>query len=426
MTFGISRDQGDFEWAGNSLSAIFAQRKNLFSPRMWLLIFDVIRFNQFAVDILTDEEESENDITKSTETIKLDRSESIGEYLDRNHYSQTFRDDYLIPMTACIWSTTPDKVSLHFPAVTLVRFLWNHHLLSTLSHRPDWLTIPGGSKQYLDAVMEDFPHDHVHKKSKVTAVKPLNGHVALTVNGIEETFDHVILATHGDDALKIIKSSANQQEIDILSGFETNKNLAILHSDLSLMPQRRETWSAWNFITESPYPPSNTKNVSKICLTYSMNILQHLPEKKYGPVLVTLNPLFTPNPKFVQGIWEYAHPLYNSKAVKSQARLPEIQNTRGISYCGAWTKYGFHEDGFSSGISVAMNHLGAKLPFEFVDSTFSRGRAPTLTLSNRLARVILLVVHVTLLACSMLWDGLLRSLDRRLTARRVGKSVKSH
>ena len=418
MTFGISRDQGKFEWAGNSLSAIFAQRKNLFNPKMWLLMFDIMRFNQFAVDMLVDEDQSEINLTRPKGTIKPDTTESIGEYLDRNHYSQSFRDDYLIPMTACIWSTTPDKVSLHFPAVTLVRFLWNHHLLSTLSQRPDWLTIPGGSKQYIDTVMKDYPQDCIHMNSRVTAIRSSKGHVALTVNGSEETFDHVILATHGDEALKIIRSSASQREIDILSGFETNKNLAILHSDLSLMPQRRETWSAWNFITESPYPPSNTKNVSKICLTYSMNILQHLPEKKYGPVLVTLNPLFTPDPKFVQGIWEYAHPSYNPRAIHSQTRLPEIQNTRQISYCGAWTKYGFHEDGFSSGLSVAEHHLGAKLPFAFVDSTFSRGRAPTLTLKNQLARIVLLVVHLILLACSMLWDGLLQRVDGHLSSRR--------
>ena len=421
MTFGITRDQGQFEWAGNSLFSIFAQKRNIFNPKMWRLLFDIIRFNEFAVDILAQGGEPENDSTTEIEVLKQSpkTTESVGEYLDRGEYSQTFRDDYLIPMTACIWSTTPDKVSLHFPIITLVRFLWNHHLLNTLSKRPDWLTIPGGTKQYIDALLSDFPKQQIHLTTKVTGARSTeDGQVVIIVNGSEEVFDHVILATHGNQARQIVESSATQEETNILSGFETNKNIAILHSDLSLMPKRRVTWSAWNFVTESPFPPSDTKNISKICLTYCMNILQHLPEERYGPVLVTLNPLYAPDPRLVQGIWEYSHPLYNSRAIQSQAVLPRIQNTRGISYCGAWTKYGFHEDGFSSGLAVAINHLGGKIPFDFVDSTFSRGRAPELTWRNHIVRIILLIIHVWLLATSVALKTFVDIIDRRVATRR--------
>lgn len=165
------------------------------------------------------------------------------------------------------------------------------------------------------------------------------------------------------------------------------------------MPKRKVAWSAWNYLTETPDDSSKTSNIDKVSLTYWMNLLQHIPESPFGTVLVTLNPLSPPDPRLVQGIWEYAHPLYNSAAIRSQKLLANIQNTRGISYAGAWTKYGFHEDGFSSGISVAMNHLGAKLPFEFVDSTYSRGTKPEPSTQRLFVRMIveLIVVIITFL-----------------------------
>ena len=421
MTFGVSRDQGRFEWAGTSLSAVFAQKRNLFSPRMWRLIFDIIRFNQFALDVLAEDNESEHDPTQNSNGKAPPSAgyESIGDYLDRGGYSQTFRDDYLLPMTAAVWSTSPDKCSLHFPAVTLIRFLWNHHLLNTLSQRPDWMTIPGGTKRYIDAVLSDFPKDRIHTNSKVTGVTLTKaGSVLLTVNGAEQTFDHVILATHGDQALEILQPVATKEEVDILSGFQTNRNIAVLHSDLSLMPRRRVAWSSWNYITESPFPPTRQGNVSNVCLTYWMNLLQHIPEKKYGPILVTLNPLEMPDPRLAQGIWEYSHPLYNSAAIRSQKLLPRIQNSRNISYCGAWTKYGFHEDGFSSGLAAAMNHLGAELPFEFVDSTFSRGRRPVLTSKNHLARLCILAIYIVILVIERFLASISSAIDKRVAKKR--------
>lgn len=420
MTFGVSRDEGKFEWAGTSLSAVFAQRKNLCSFRMWRLIFDIIRFNQFAIDLLQEEDESEDDPTTNRgKGSSRPRQESIGEYLDRNAYSQTFRDDYLIPMTAAVWSTSPDKCSLQFPAITLVRFMWNHHLLSTVSKRPDWMTIPGGSSQYLRKVLQDVPDNQIHMSSKVTAVTPLkNGSVTLTCNNHHSTYDHVILACHGDQALEIMRPCATEQEVEILSGFQTSRNVAVLHSDLSLMPRRRTAWSAWNYITESPFPPTGDGNIAKVCLTYWMNDLQHISEDEYGSVLVTLNPLKMPDPRLSKGIWEYAHPLYNADAIRSQKLLSRIQNTRGISYCGAWTKYGFHEDGFSSGLAAAQNHLGAKLPFEFVDSTFSRGRRPTIGLKLRLIRSIVALIQLLIVTALHQYASILARLDAHVAKRR--------
>lgn len=158
------------------------------------------------------------------------------------------------------------------------------------------------------------------------------------------------------------------------------------------MPTRRLTWSSWNYITKSPSPDK----LPSVCLTYWMNLLQHIPMSKFGPILVTLNPLHAPKASLTQGQWTYNHPLYNAAAIRSQNQLPRIQNTRGISYAGAWTKYGFHEDGFSSGLEVAVEHLGAKLPFEFVDSTFSRGRRPVLGWGDCAVRGLIYLVSVVI------------------------------
>ncbi|KAK3946217.1 amine oxidase [Diplogelasinospora grovesii] len=396
MTFAVSRDQGLFEWAGTSLDAVFCQRGNIFSPRMWRMIFDIIRFNQSALDVLIADETESQSASDTVNSVKSE--ETIGEYLEREGYSEAFRDDYLIPMTAAVWSTSPDKCTLEFPAVTLIRFLWNHHLLSTVAARPAWLTIPEGSKSYIDAVMKGFPSNHLFLNTKVKSLtNDADGRVRLHLeNGKTAVYDHVILATHGDQAYSIIHDSATEDELDIMSNFRTSENKAVLHSDLSQMPESRKAWSSWNYMTKSS-PLTGRGNIDQVSLTYNMNILQHIPTSAFGDVLVTLNPLHEPDPKTVQGRFTYAHALYTPAAIRAQQRLPEIQNTRGISYAGAWTKYGFHEDGFSSGLHVAKEHLGARLPFEFKDSTYSRGKRPELGMADRLLRLWIFAVQLLLI-----------------------------
>ena len=240
MTFGVSRDQGLFEWSGTSLSSIFAQKANILKPRMWHMIFDILRFNQFALDLLSEKDESEEDPTGAGGAVSdadgPQHQESVGKYLDRERYSKGFRDDYLIPMTACVWSTRPDKCSLEFPVVTLVRFLWNHHLLSSISARPEWMTIPGGSQKYIGAVLSDFPSQFIHLKTKIDklVVKENNQIDLHTKDGATSTFDHVVLASHGNQALDIVREAATDEEREVLSGFKTSTNTAVLHSDTSV------------------------------------------------------------------------------------------------------------------------------------------------------------------------------------------------
>ncbi len=272
---------------------------------------------------------------------------------------------------------------------------WNHHNLSTVASRPEWLTLTEGSRSYIDAVIRDFPSDRIFINKAVRTVKNNDdGRVVLSLQGgQEETFDHVIIATHGDQALELLGAEATAQERDVLSCFKTSRNEVVLHSDLTHMPKRRKAWCSWNFMTLSPHADTFNDTVS---LTYYMNTLQHIPHDQFGHVLVTLNPLREPDPALTQGRFVYSHPLYTSKAVEAQKRLGHIQNKRGISYAGAWTNYGFHEDGFSSGLKVAQDHLGARLPFDLVDASFSRGKMPKLGISDYLLRMFIILIQWTI------------------------------
>lgn len=243
--------------------------------------------------------------------------------------------------------------------------------------------------------MKGFPPNHLFLNTSVRHItNDHKGRVLLHLeNGKTEVFDHVILATHGDQALSIVKPSATPEETSILSCFQTTHNEAVLHSDITHMPARQKTWSSWNYMTLSS-PTTGKANTGKVSLTYNMNILQHIPRHPFGDVLVTLNPLHPPRRDKIHSRFFYTHPLYTPAAVRAQKFLRNIQNKRGISYAGAWTKYGFHEDGFSSGLYAAQEHLGAKLPFEFKDSTYSRGLRPHLSLVDHFLRLIILLVQV--------------------------------
>ncbi|KAF1951115.1 amine oxidase-like protein [Byssothecium circinans] len=388
MTFGISRDNGAFEWSGTSLSALFAQPTNALKPTFWRMIFDIIRFNLFSLDLLASPSNPSSTLT-------------IGEYLEKKGYSDAFRDDYLIPMTACVWSTGPDKCALEFPALTLVRFMWNHHLLSTVAERPPWLTIEGGSKRYIDAVLRECKDAVIHLATPIESLKRKDGKVALKLGGMDsggiEVFDEVVLACHGDQARWIVGDAATLEEREILSAFETTPNTAYLHSDLSLMPLRQSAWSSWNYLTHSQpqSKPANSTSgaLQTVSLTYNMNILQSLSTAAFGDVLVTLNPETPPSPSLTQAAYEYRHPLYNARMVAAQEDLEMIQGKRGVWYAGAWTGYGFHEDGFASGMRVGLRLRGS-VPWEAKNAKFSRGTAPIRGWKDYVVRAIVVVLQL--------------------------------
>ncbi|KAK4688090.1 uncharacterized protein P7C73_g2028, partial [Tremellales sp. Uapishka_1] len=364
MTFAISRDQGVFEWAGEGLGGVFCQLGNVFNPRLYRMIFDILRFNLFALDLLKSEEG------------KVGRELSIGEYLDREGYGDGFKEDYLLPMTAAIWSTPADKAALDFPALTLIRFFHNHHLLQ-LTGKPKWLTVKGGSKKYVDAVLSKLPRENLHLNTEIVSVSSHAEGVTLEeASGVRHVYDHVILATHSDTTLDMLRrgGGVTSEEEKILSPCQWSTNEAVLHWDEKLMPIRRRAYSAWNYLTSTSAPASKPKttssNVDTVSLTYDMNILQHLPEEKHGLVLVTLNPITPVDESKVIGKWTYHHPMFSNQSVAAQKLLPTIQNTRNISYGGAWTSYGFHEDGFTSGMRIATSApFNAVPPFPLKPAT---------------------------------------------------------
>ncbi|KAF7308430.1 Amino-oxidase domain-containing protein [Mycena chlorophos] len=360
MTFSVTRDGGAFEWAGNNLLTVFCQPYRLLDPQMWRLVYDVLRFNAFARSILWEKED-----------LGAGKEMSIGEYLEREGYSEAFKDNYLIPMTACIWSTPPEKCALDFPARTLIQFLSNHHLLQ-ITGKPSWLTIKGGSREYVNKILSQLPKSQLHLSTPIISASTQEGTSAVqltTMDGESQVFDHVIFACHSDTTLGILRAGEGMtaDEERILGMFQWNRNEAVLHSDVSLMPRSRLAWTCWNYLTRTVLDAQGRRkaNSDEVSLTYGMNDLQHISEKKHGPVLVTLNPPFEPREGTLAGRWKYDHPVLDANAVRAQKLMRTIQRTRGISYAGAWLKYGFHEDAFASGLDAARHIIPAhSLPFE--------------------------------------------------------------
>lgn len=404
MSFSVTRflgGYGGFEWAGGSVGALFCQTSNLLNPGHWRMVWDIIRFNQQSVDYLRTSKQSEKEGGTKKE-------QSIGEWLDKRGYSTSFRKNYLIPMTASIWSTAPETALNSFPALTLLRFMHNHHLLQILD-RPQWLTIKNGSHFYVDRIMSKLPAERLHQgkeKGQVVAAwldAKSAKWVIKTADGKEhKAWDRVIFASHADQTVKILsqghalgnggEGEGLREAVRVLSRFGFSENSAILHADVRLMPRRREAWSAWNFLAETIpssctagingsahdgkqiTPTTQPQDVDRVSLTYWMNLLQSLPEEKFGPVLVTLNPTtdplspYTPRPELVLKRQAYTHPIYTPDSVLAQKALRGLQGVQGAYFAGAWTNYGFHEDGFSSGLRAAEGIEGVYLPFEIKDA----------------------------------------------------------
>ncbi|KXN85415.1 hypothetical protein AN958_11354 [Leucoagaricus sp. SymC.cos] len=370
MTFSVSRDSGAFEWAGKNPFTVFCQPSRLFDSSMWRMLYDVFRFNACSLRFIQRPGE---------------RQRSIGQYLREEGYSNAFKDNYLIPMTAAIWSTPPDRCFDDFPAQTLIQFMYNHSLLQ-ITGKPKWLTICGGSHRYVNQILGRLPKSQLHLSSRINCVSSISKQGAgrrkleiVTDNDEKYVYDHVIFACHSDEALRILQASDDirNEEERILGSFEWNKNEVVLHSDPELMPKSRMAWSCWNYLTYSDgHDKANIDRVSFLMVFIDgMNSLQHIPEDKYGPVLATLNP--PPEIQIdeckVQGRWKYEHPVLGDKAVKAQQQMYGIQNKRSISYAGAYLKYGFHEDGFTSGLlaacSIEDEDLYERINQQFTSST---------------------------------------------------------
>ena len=322
MSFSVKDSQKDFEYNGTNLNALFAQRKNLISPTFYKMIKEILRFNKNSTLLLKDNEEI-----------------SLGEYLDREAYSDFFKKYYILPMGSAIWSSDV-KTMMTFPAKFFVRFFDNHGMLN-INDRPQWLTITGGSINYVKKLISPF-EKKIKLNSQIKSVERKNDHVAIQFHDRTERFDWVFFACHSDEALKLIKSPT-QDEKNVLKAIPYKDNEVILHFDERFMPRRKLAWAAWNYhVAEDSSSP--------VSLTYNMNILQNL--KTNVPVLVTLNPQEKIDKHKIIKKLSYAHPQYSLKSIEAQSKHHLISGVNRTSFAGAYWGNGFHEDGVKSAIDA--------------------------------------------------------------------------
>lgn len=334
MSFSVKLPLGEqpgarvLEWAGSNLDTVFAQRGNLLRPRFLSMVRDILRFNRQATALALGGQMPQM---------------PLGYFLDLHGYSAQFRAWYLLPMAACIWSCPSDQM-LEFPVATFIRFCHNHGLLQ-VSDRPQWRTVRGGSRNYVNKLLAAIPQKRL--ATPVTGVSrgPAAGARSVRVHTAAgtEQFDHAVLACHSDQSLALL-GDASADERAVLEAVRYQPNRAILHTDASCLPRSRKAWSAWNY-------QSNAAPTPQVCVHYLLNQLQPLPFST--PVIVSLNPLDQPDPATVLASFDYAHPVFDAGAVAAQARLATFQGARNTWFAGAWTGYGFHEDGLKSGLAVA-------------------------------------------------------------------------
>ena len=326
MSFGVSINKGWLEYGTQSLFNIFAQKKNLVRPAFWSMISDILTFNKQAASYL------EKDLTVS-----------LGDCLDELGMGPWFREYYLLAMGGAIWST-PASGMLDFPAATFIRFFENHGLLTVADH-PQWYTVKGGSREYVKRLSQPFL-DKVKLNTGVKSISRRSGGVTVEdTKGDTHHFDDVVFACHADQALAMI-TDANSEEKRILSAFAYQPNRAVLHSDLSFMPKNKEAWASWVYLADE-----QSGSGTGVSLSYWMNNLQPLPTKQ--TVIVTLNPGHEPDPALVYDDHHFEHPVFDAAAIRSQSEITTLQGQNHLWFCGAYQRYGFHEDGLLSAVTMA-------------------------------------------------------------------------
>ena len=340
MSFGVSADDGRFEYSGGTLTGLVGQFSNIFNPRFWRMLREINRFYSTAPE-------------------KLLRGEfegkTLGDVLEAGKYSDAFQRDHLLPMAAAIWSGTVEGMR-DYPAASFARFFVNHGLFN-YTDRPQWRTVMGGSRNYVEKISQAFESRTGAGVRKVE--RTANGVEITDMSGHKDTFDRIVMATHADNTLSML-SDADDMERQLLSPFKYQKNLAVLHNDIKLMPKRRRVWSSWNYLARPSQDASLSKDMS-VCVTYWMNNLQHLDERH--PLFVTLNPVQPPDPECVFKSFEYDHPLFDNNTDKAQQELWQLQGHRNTWYCGSYFGAGFHEDGLQSGLWAAENAGDVRRPW---------------------------------------------------------------
>jgi uncharacterized protein len=327
MGFSVHDHDSGLEYSGTNLDTLFAQRSNLLSPKFLSMVRGILRFNKEAIADL--------------ESGKLTEDETLGSYLQRNGYSESFRRDYLIAMGSAIWSADCQTM-MAFPVSFFIRFFKNHGLLS-VKNRPQWRVIEGGSREYLRPLIQRF-EERIHTNAQISAItRHEEGGVTLELaDGRTFDFDQVVIASHSDQALAMLADPSDNEK-DILGALPYQSNDVVLHTDQKMLPTNRKTWSSWNYRLG--------RGEDRAVVTYNMNILQGInaPET----FCVTLNDTSAINPDKILGSFNYDHPVFSLAGMAAQERWQDINGVRDTWYCGAYWQNGFHEDGVVSALRVA-------------------------------------------------------------------------
>ena len=339
MSFGVSLTDPDIEWAGTNLGTVFAQKRNLVRPAFLGMLRDILRFNRAAERYLLELES---------------RPMTLGELLKTHGYGQPMQDWYLLPMAAAIWSSSVKDI-LGFPAQTFLRFCLNHRLLQ-VENRPQWRTVLGGSRVYVQAMLPKIQVTRLN--CPVHAVHRANNQVEIHSTAGVEVFDAVVMACHAPTTCSVL--DLQDDERTVLGAIRYQPNTAVLHTDARLLPRRQKVWSAWNYLSERGQGADRP-----VAVSYLINRLQPLPFKT--PVVVTLNSHRAPDPEAVIANFDYDHPVMDQALITAQGQLPSIQGQRRTWFCGAWCGYGFHEDGLRSAMTVAQD-FGVPIAWEQTQS----------------------------------------------------------
>ena len=336
MSLSVSNVHNNIEWSGQNINTIFADRYRLLDIKFLRFLLNILKFNRF--------------IKKNINELSKDK-QPLGDWLKNKNFSEEFKENYILPMSAAIWSMSSNDV-LNYPISNLFSFFNNHRLLHEKKLRPQWLTVSNGSKSYIDKILNSA-NINTRLNSKIDKIHTNNGKFLLKdINGFEKEYDKIIFSIHPEKILEI-KNDFDKKIIDILKLFKTSKNKAYLHSDDSLMPKNKKVWSSWNVFSD--------KEMNKVSLTYWMNKLQNI-NNNY-PIFVTLNPLHIPDKRKVFEIIDYEHPIYDKNAIDGQQQLKSIQGYKNYWFAGAWTGNGFHEAGLLSSLMISKS-LDGVIPWD--------------------------------------------------------------
>ena len=341
MSFSVQvpRANGQsLQWSGSSLNSVFAQRINLVNPKFLRMLKDILRFNRITTRIATSQAEAA-------------MLQPLSAFLNEHDFSDEFRDWYFLPMMGCIWSC-PTSQMLQFPVATMIRFCYNHGLIQ-VTNRPQWWTVKGGAKHYVEKIVAKIADKRLNTPARRLKRDASGVHVSTDAG--TETFDKVILATHSDQSLALLQAPSQAEQL-ALSAISYQPNVAVLHTDTSVLPDRKIAWAAWNYERAE----QTGRETASVCLHYLINMLQPLPFSQ--SVVVSLNPLKEIVRKHVMAEFHYAHPVFDLAAMRAQEGIDALQGQNNTYFCGAWTGYGFHEDGLKSGLRAAELLLNSRLP----------------------------------------------------------------